>query len=410
MLKIRSTQDGARLLWCVKDLLAAVDNTTSVTKYTEKVPASDKVKISLGAGGKNKQETLFIPTDAAINLLMRSRSEKAAAVIAFLKGGGEKPAPETTKENNPISGLLNEFAKRTLRSIFAQDKEWFCAYDITQILEYENGRKALEDHCRDKGRVFIGDLVTDIPPLWGVKPRTTFIDLANVMRLITRSTMPNAEAFSDYLYDIIVPSLHKTGVAFRSKEDEIEYKFAVLDEMSGYVERAKRLNNLEYQKQKYKENKEWFAKAHAGQYNKFEGQIFSEFDKQRDAEYGLLSVKEAQKVAAEIRLADDKTVPLPAAFQNNKILINEYVQRGSALRAAFKDEALWLALTPQERAEGKRELDMIERVTTRFELLPCVKRNETLIVSAKPLPSVGAGTQLTLGAVNNSGQYLAAGA
>ena len=410
MLKIRSTQDGARVLWCVKDLLAAVDNTTSVTKYTEKVPASDKVKVALGAGGKNKQQTLFVATDAAINLLMRSRSEKAAAVIAFLKGGGEKPAPETTKESNPLSDLFNEFAKRKLRNLFAQGKEWFCAYDITQILEYENGRKAVEDHCRDKGRVFLGDLVTPLPPLWNVQPHTTFIDLANVMRLITRSNMPNAEAFSDYLYDVIVPSLHKTGVAFRSEEDEIEYKFAVLDEMSGYVERAKRLNNLEYQKQKYKENKEWFARAHAGQYDKFEGQAFVEFDKQRDAEYGLLSVKEAQKVAEQQRLSDDKVVPLPAVFQNNKILINEYVQRGSALRAAFKDEALWLALTPQERAEGKRELDMIERVTARFELLPCTTKTQTLIVSAKPLPAVGAGTQLTLGAGNNNRQYLAAGA
>lgn len=123
----------------------------------------------------------------------------------------------------------------------------------------------------------------------------------------------------------------------------------------------------------------------------------------------MLSVKEAQKVAAEKRLADDKTVPLPAAFQNNKILINEYVQRGSALRAAFKDETLWLALTPQERAEGKRELDMIERVTARFELLPCTTKTQTLIVSAKPLPAVGAGTQLKLGAGSNA-QYLAAGA
>jgi len=408
MLKIRSIQDAARVLWCVRDLLAAIENTTSVTKYTDKVAAADKIKIALGEGGKNKQETLFIATDAAINLLMRSRSEKAAAVISFIKSDGEPTKPATTKQDNPISDLFNEFAKRTLRSIFAQDKEWFCAYDICQILQYENGRKAIEDHCRDKGRAFLGDLVTPLPPLHNVQPNTTFIDLSNVMRLIFRSTMPNAVGFSDYILSVVIPSLHKTGVAFRSYEDEIEYKFAVLDEMSAHLEKAKRLNNLDYQKKKYKENKEWFAKIHEGEFTKFDGQVYVEFDKQRDAEYGLLSVKEAQKVAEKQRLENGIAVTLPAAFQKDKILINEYVARGSALRACFKDEAFWLSLTDDERAAGKKELDMIERVTARFQLSPCVKRTETLIVSAKPLPVIGAGTQLTLEAAKENRQYLVA--
>ena len=153
MLKIRSIQDGARVLWCVRDLLAAIENTTSVTKYTEKVAASDKLKIALGEGGKNKQETLFIATDAAINLLMRSRSEKAAAVIAFIKSDGEPAKPATTKQDNPISDLFNEFAKRELRSVLWKGEAWFCAYDICRILEYARGRDAVATLCSDEGKV-----------------------------------------------------------------------------------------------------------------------------------------------------------------------------------------------------------------------------------------------------------------
>ena len=408
MFKIRSIQDGARVLWCVRDLLAAIEIKSSVAKFTEKLQAADKIKIALATDGKNKQDTIFIPTDAALLLLGRSRSSKAAVVIEFIKSSGEVTKPATTKDGNPISDLFNEFAKRPLRSLFTQNKEWFCAYDICQILEYENGRDALDNHCREKGRVYYADLATGSPSPYNMKPNTTFIDLANVMRLITRSNMPNAEAFSDYLYDIIVPSLHKTGVAFRSDEDKIEYDLDTFERVAWAYDKALRLNNLDYQKKKYKENKEWFARIHEGEFTKFDGQVYVEFDKSRDAEYGLLSVKEAQKVAEQTRLADGKGAPLPAAFQKDKILINEYVQRGSALRAAFKDEAFWLSLTDDERAEWKKELDMIERVTARFGLSPCVKRTETLIVSAKPLPAIWAGKQLTLGAGNENFQYLAA--
>ena len=408
MLKIRSIQDGARVLWCVRDLLAAIENTTSVTKYTEKVAASDKLKIALGEGGKNKQETLFVATDAAINLLMRSRSDKAAAVIAFIKSDGEPAKPVTTKQDNPISNVFDEFSKRTLRTLFVDGKEWFCAYDVTQILEYENGRKATEDHCLVEGRSKAYLLVTPLPPLWNMQPHTTFIDLPNVMRLIFRSTMPNAIAFSDYILNVVIPSLHKTGVAFRSEEDKMEYDLDTFERVAWAYDKALRLNNLEYQKKKYKENKEWFAKIHEGEFTKFEGQVYVEFDKQRDAEYGLLPVKEAQKVAEKQRLENGIAVTLPAAFQKDKILINEYIARGSALRAAFKDETFWLSLTEDERAEWKKELDMLERVTARFQLLPCVKRTETLIVSSKPLPAIGAGTQLTLEAAKENRQYLAA--
>lgn len=406
MLNIRSIQDGARVLWCVRDLLAAIENTTSVTKYTEKIRAADKVKVALGDGGKNKQQTLFIATDAAINLLMRSRSEKAAAVIAFLKGGGEKPVTETTKENNAVSNLFNEFAKRELRSLLWENEAWFSAYDICKILQYVNGREAVGNFCADEGKVMASFFPTAITSPLNVAANTIFIDFDNVMNLINRSKLPEAQAFRKFVSKVVIPSLYKTGVAFRSEEDKMEYDIDTFVRVAGSIEHAQRLNNLEYQKQKYKENKEWFAKAHAGQYDKFEGQAFVEFDKQRDAEYGLLSVKEAQKVAEQKRLTDDKVVPLPAALQNDKIRLNEYIQRGSALRACFKDEAFWLSLTDAERAEGKKELDMIERVTARFELLPCATKTQTLIVSTKPLPAVAVGARLTL-AANKNTQYLA---
>ena len=408
MLKIRSIQDGARVLWCVRDLLAAIENTTSVTKYTDKVSAADKIKIALGEGGKNKQETLFIATDAAINLLMRSRSEKAAAVIAFIKSDGEPAKPATTKQDNPISDLFNEFAKRELRTVLWEDEAWFCAYDICRILQYVNGREAVGNFCTDEGKVMASFFPTGITSPLNVAANTIFIDFDNVMNLINRSKLPEAQAFRKFISKIVIPSLYKTGVAFRSDEDKMEYDLDTFERVAWAYDKALRLNNLEYQKKKYKENKEWFARIHEGEFTKFERQVYVEFDKQRDAEYGLLSVKEAQKVAEKQRLENGIAVNLPAAFQKNKILINEYVQRGSALRAAFKDETFWFSLAEDERAEWKKELDMLERVTARFQLSPCVKRTETLIVSAKPLPAIGAGTQLTLESAKENRQYLAA--
>lgn len=66
-------------------------------------------------------------------------------------------------------------------------KVLFCGADVAKALGYTNSRKALADHCKEKG-VTKRDTLTN----GGIQP-LTYIDEGNVYRLITHSKLPNAE-------------------------------------------------------------------------------------------------------------------------------------------------------------------------------------------------------------------------
>ena len=94
-------------------------------------------------------------------------------------------------------------AVRTLET--AEGKILFCGADVAKALGYSNSRKALADHCKEKG-VTKCDTLTN-----GGIQALTYIDEGNVYRLITHSKLPNAERFESWVFNEVLPAIRKHG-------------------------------------------------------------------------------------------------------------------------------------------------------------------------------------------------------
>ncbi|OFA17010.1 hypothetical protein A4U49_04310 [Acidithiobacillus ferrivorans] len=92
---------------------------------------------------------------------------------------------------------------RVLRD--AQGDPWWVAMDVCKVLGYTNHKKAIADHCLEKG------VTKRYTASAGGAQETLCINEANLYRLILRSHMPNAERFSDWVCEEVLPAIRKTG-------------------------------------------------------------------------------------------------------------------------------------------------------------------------------------------------------
>lgn len=81
----------------------------------------------------------------------------------------------------------------------------FCGTDIAKALGYSNPRKALIDHCKEKGVT-----IRDAPTKGGIQ-QLKFITEGNLYRLIVSSKLPSAEKFESWIFDDVIPTIRKTG-------------------------------------------------------------------------------------------------------------------------------------------------------------------------------------------------------
>ncbi|WP_167512300.1 Bro-N domain-containing protein [Oceanidesulfovibrio marinus] len=88
-----------------------------------------------------------------------------------------------------------------------QGKPWFIARDVALILGYALPQKAVRDHCKQVKILKCSKTQPlDIPPR-GVQ----IIQEPDVYRLIMRSDLPSALAFQDWICDVVLPTIRKTG-------------------------------------------------------------------------------------------------------------------------------------------------------------------------------------------------------
>lgn len=104
---------------------------------------------------------------------------------------------ELTIFNNPDFG--------TVRTIEQDGRVYFCGADVARALGYSNSRKALADHCKEKG-VTKCDTLTN-----GGIQILTYIDEGNLYRLISHSKLPEAEKFESWIFDVVLPAIRKHG-------------------------------------------------------------------------------------------------------------------------------------------------------------------------------------------------------
>lgn len=82
-------------------------------------------------------------------------------------------------------------------------KVLFCGSDVAKALGYAIPSKAVNTHCKGVSKL-------EVPTNGGIQ-QMLFITEGDMYRLITHSKLPDAEKFERWVFDEILPTIHKHG-------------------------------------------------------------------------------------------------------------------------------------------------------------------------------------------------------
>lgn len=99
---------------------------------------------------------------------------------------------------NEIS--IYNFNQNQIRTQLIDGNPWFCHADCCHVLGLKNGRMS---SVKDVKKIYT--------PTNGGNQELTFINEPNLYRLIFRSNKPNAQAFANWVYSEVLPTIRKTG-------------------------------------------------------------------------------------------------------------------------------------------------------------------------------------------------------
>lgn len=97
------------------------------------------------------------------------------------------------------------FEAYDIRIIIENGEPLFNASDVCKALGYSNNRDALSKHCVPEGVA-----KRDTPTSSGVQSMA-YVNEPNLYRLITRSKIPSAVKFQDWVFGEVLPTIRKTG-------------------------------------------------------------------------------------------------------------------------------------------------------------------------------------------------------
>lgn len=91
----------------------------------------------------------------------------------------------------------------SVRAVVIDEKAWFVANDVATSLGYKNKSDAISRHCK-------GVVKHDILTNGGVQ-EVNIINEYDVIRLIMKSKLPQAQEFEKWVIEEVIPSVLKTG-------------------------------------------------------------------------------------------------------------------------------------------------------------------------------------------------------
>ena len=104
------------------------------------------------------------------------------------------------------------FKEKQVRVVDVSGDAWFVAADVAAVLGYSNPRDAISKHCKGVAKY-------DIPTSGGYQ-HVSILNESDVFRLIMRSNMPSADAFQDWVFEEVLPSIRKNGGYIAGQEDD----------------------------------------------------------------------------------------------------------------------------------------------------------------------------------------------
>lgn len=175
----------------------------------------------------------------------------------------------------------------------------FCGSDVAKALGYSDAPKAIKQHCKEDGWAFY-PVIDSV----GREQKAKFINEGNLYRLIVNSKLPSAQEFESWVFDEVLPSIHKHGAYMTPKKiDEL------LTDPDTIIQLATQLKNER-------------AKLRAAEGEKL-------LLEQRVSEYEpkiqyLDQILKCKGTMAITQIAADYGL---TAYQLNKILFEEHIQR-----------------------------------------------------------------------------------
>ena len=100
----------------------------------------------------------------------------------------------------------------SVRAVVIDEKAWFVATDVATSLGYKNKSDAISRHCKG---VVKHDILTN-----GGNQEVNVINEYDVIRLIMKSKLPQAQEFEKWVIEEIVPSVLKTGSYSINKQEQ----------------------------------------------------------------------------------------------------------------------------------------------------------------------------------------------
>lgn len=96
------------------------------------------------------------------------------------------------------------FETHSVRVVMIDGNPWFVGKDICDVLRYANASDAINQHCKGVAKRY--PLQTP-----GGLQEVRIINEPDTFRLIVGSTLPEAERFEAWLFEEVLPAIHKTG-------------------------------------------------------------------------------------------------------------------------------------------------------------------------------------------------------
>ncbi|CAB4001521.1 phage antirepressor [Paramuricea clavata] len=107
----------------------------------------------------------------------------------------------------------NPYLNVSVRVIGKGDEILFYAKDVAESLGYSNSQKAVRDHVWKLNKVVVGELqrVPSKFTLENCHPQTILLYEPGIYQLVFKSRLPIAEAFQNWVFREVLPSISKTG-------------------------------------------------------------------------------------------------------------------------------------------------------------------------------------------------------
>jgi Rha family phage regulatory protein len=118
--------------------------------------------------------------------------------------GPEPPANENSAPVKSTAVVPFDFEGAAVRVVEIDGEAWFVGKDVAAVLGYVNPATALKSHCR--GVQKLCPLQTE-----GGLQNIRVLGFSDVLRLIIGSHLPAAERFEVWVFEEVLPTIHKTG-------------------------------------------------------------------------------------------------------------------------------------------------------------------------------------------------------